>query len=53
MKMKLKRVFDEFLSIGSIEQKEFEEYNNSNVNITKRRRLKDSVSTYGLISTDI
>ena len=43
-------VYDEFLAIDLTDQKEFEEYNNSDANITKRRRLKDSVSTYGLSS---
>jgi hypothetical protein len=43
-------VYDEFLAIDSAEQKEFE-YNNRDTKTTKRRRLKDGVSTYVLSST--
>jgi hypothetical protein len=43
-------VYDEFLAIDSAEQKEFE-YNNRDIKTTKRRRLKDGVSTYVLSST--
>ena len=44
-------VYDEFLAIGLTEQKEFEEYNNRDKKTIKRRRLKDSVSTYVLSSS--
>jgi hypothetical protein len=43
-------VYDELLAIGLIEQKEFEEYNNSDKKTIKRRKLKDDVSTYVISS---
>jgi len=46
-------VYDEFLAIDLTEQQEFEEdNNNSDLKATKRRRLKDSVSTY-LVSSGV
>ena len=42
-------VYDELLAIGLTEQKEFEEYNNR-AKTVKRRKFKDDVSTYVLIS---
>jgi hypothetical protein len=44
-------VYDEFLAIDLREQKEFEQVNNSDTKTTKRRKLKDGVSTYVLSST--
>jgi len=46
-------VYDEFLAIDLTEQKEFEEYNNRAKKTVKRRRMKDSVSTYVLSSSAI
>jgi hypothetical protein len=46
-------VYDELLAIGLTEQKEFEEYNNRDKKTIKRRRLKDSVSTYVLSSSAV
>ncbi len=46
-------VYDEFLAIDLTEQKEFEEYNNRAKKTVKRRRWKDSVSTYVLSSSAI
>jgi hypothetical protein len=46
-------VYDEFLAIDLTEQKKFEEYNNRAKKTVKRRRMKDSVSTYVLSSSAI
>jgi hypothetical protein len=46
-------VYDEFLAIDLTEQKEFEEYNNRDKKTIKRRKLKDSVSTYVLSSSAV
>jgi hypothetical protein len=46
-------VYDEFSAIDLTEQKEFEEYNNRDKKTIKRRKLKDSVSTYVLSSSAV